>query len=67
MKTKLNSGDVYQIKKGLKLRIVELEKHLATAQRNNCSDSINILKEFLSEANNALCVFENNYNFTAGE
>ena len=67
MKTKFDSATIHHIKKGLLLRIVELEKLHADAERYNIVETIPIWKEMLSEARNALHIIQNNHTFTAGE
>ena len=67
MKTKFDSATIHHIKKGLLLRIVELEKLHADAVRYNVVETIPIWNEMLSEARNALQIIQNNRTFTAGE
>ena len=67
MKTKFDSATIHHIKKGLLLRIVELEKLHADAVRYNVVETIPIWNEMLSEARNALHIIQHNHTFTAGE
>lgn len=67
MKTKFDSATIHHIKKGLLLRIVELEKLHADAVRYNIVETIPIWNEMLSEARNALHIIQNNRTFIAGE
>jgi len=67
MKTKFDSATIHHIKKGLLLRIVQLEKLHADAVQYNVVETIPIWNEMLSEARNALHIIQNNYTFTAGE
>lgn len=67
MKTKFDSATIHHIKKGLLLRIVELEKLHEDAKRYNIVATIHIWEEMLSEARNALHIIQNNRTFTAGE
>jgi len=67
MKTKFDSATIHHIKKGLLLRIVELEKLHEDAKRHNIVETIHIWEEMLSEARNALRIIQNNHTFTAGE
>ena len=67
MKTKFDSAIIHHIKKGLALRIVELEQSQADAQRLNIVETIPIWNRLVNEARDALRVMQNNSIFTVGE
>ena len=56
---KFRSGENYAIKAALRDRIIEIEKHLTQAHKMNSPESVKTWEMFLTEAKEALFIFEN--------